>query len=300
MKLLSFDIGIRNLACVSMSNGSAPDEPMLLHSVEVSDVIKEAGSNAHNANKVPYELVVKSVIGYLMAREDAWDLHSLTNIVLESQVKRNPRCKTAMYIIMAWFVYRYIQLGYTYKTMPKVEKVSAVHKLTVEGTGATDLPVPAAGKKGQYRRKKNATAMVTSLIQGHGRPFKVSDDVVKEFLSSPKKDDMSDAILQAVWFMDEHASQKSKKRVSRPTMSDPVEGSDSQPKKKSRTKPSESEPKPKRKARAKPDVIAISDEPPVENEIAPAPKKRRLTSKTKANASASLESRPDELPIPAQ
>lgn len=333
MRLISFDLGVRNLACAQLSWDGDPSGPITLVSVEDVDILQEAGSSAGNANKVPYELILKCILNYVMSRADSWNLKDLTAVIFESQVKKNPRCKTAMYIMMAWFTAKYLEAGLTHRTMPKILKISAKNKLTVQGTGVTGLPVPKAGPKGQRQRKKNAAAMMTSLVNGNGRPFVVAPDVKEILLEAKKKDDMSDAILQAIWYIDgmnekvvakEAKKRKSsdepttsdqprvkKPRSTKPKPSEETEVVDVKPAKKPRAakKAKETEGQPEstptklKKPRApKKKIVSFSGAPDQEGGLS-LPKKRSVTSKRKRNDQSSptppVACDAAELPVPS-
>lgn len=216
MRVLSFDLGTRNMGCAVLNRCDACGT-IHIETAECVDILVEGGCTAKNSRKIPNETILKCVLNFVRTRtmdQNGWRLLDLDAVTLESQVRKNSKCKLAMYVLMAWFMNAYMDAGLSSRKMPKIVKISAKNKLAtdisrkrkfdeIDEPEAPPVSTAVVGKKGQPQRKKDSIAMVQFLIDGKGRPFRMSASALQAWhKAGKKKDDIADAVMQTIWFMD--------------------------------------------------------------------------------------------------
>ena len=191
MKVLSFDVGIVNLAyCIIESEST----PKLLH-WEIIELAKRGNTfSAHIASSGIAELYL-TLINELDKRPHLLD----TDIVLiEKQPSFNPKMRIIAGCLQTYFYIR----GVIDKPINKIQSVeffSPKHKLKCYTGPELDIS-SKNGKivKGKYAQtKKMGVAIAHSKLIEHSE----SNEFVSLFESSKKKDDLSDCYLQALTYL---------------------------------------------------------------------------------------------------
>lgn len=189
MKILSFDVGIKHLAYAEVT--LVPSVNKL--SIDEWKVV-ETPSNSSDA--------IENVIDALDA--EFYDRCASGNVrfdlvLIENQpALRNPIMKGVQSAIHAYFVMLKKYLG----GVDRLHAVSASSKLKIDTTARKDL---------SYKNRKEFSINTCQrYIEGDAildraqKPrlaIERNTDMIARFHASRKKDDLSDAMLQAVWFV---------------------------------------------------------------------------------------------------
>lgn len=205
--VLSFDVGIRNLAFARLSlrrptgadaslriyeDVSTEARVLSLGSIDTTEYMDEC-VDTRNANKIPPLAIARGVIraldahlGEMMSGGDSD--RPPDHVIIENQpCLKNPRMKSTQMMIFAYFVRRFID------SEPPVDirMFQPRDKLAVY----TGDPVECA-LKSKYARRKRLSVVYTSRL------LVSEDDSIREvFDASKKKDDLADAYLQALTFL---------------------------------------------------------------------------------------------------
>jgi len=165
MSILSFDVGIRNLAYCNIEG----------------DIIKNWGIIDLNVSaKSGTETISKALVDALDKNKS--EFGGAVKCIVESQPAPKMRCVEGM--IIAYFYIKGIQQG----MMSTVLSYSAKHKL---GKGAP------RGLNNYNERKKLGVKMCSVFLE---KTQPENANMLKQFLASKKKDDYADCLLQALAF----------------------------------------------------------------------------------------------------
>lgn len=182
LRILSIDVGLRNLgvAIVRAEAGLPPHVQQL----GVYDVLQECGSAAKctSVNKLN---MARYMSQFLVDHEGAWGVDTITHLVVEGQLRRAPRNVCMMMVLFGWFH------GCRYRctrAAPPMYQISARRKLEEEQ------------KVSYYQRKKQAVDKVDALLAA--AHVTMEPDAAQQFRDAKKRDDMADAVLQALWYID--------------------------------------------------------------------------------------------------
>lgn len=169
MIIASFDVGRKNLACVILTVRQGPTvEVLKMHNMDLGTC------------KSTTEYVT-SLHETLNRLEDAWA--GVTQVLIESQMGDNSQMKSLSHCIQMYFLHRNKQI----KFCSPGNKLKVFQKELPEET----LKLP----KDAYRKKKK----LAELRAAHF--FSDNSVALNEFNSHPKKDDIADALLQALHFI---------------------------------------------------------------------------------------------------
>lgn len=179
--IISFDIGIKNLACCVISAGEKCDKTakvLLWYIIALAD----------KKEKIP---AVKELSMRLFAElddlvENIGPERVIDTVMVENQPSRiNGAMKTVQMMIYSYFQLRKYWEGNVGETL----MVSAKGKLA--GHDWCDKDVPATDKTGYELNKWRAVKIAECYIKGDSKLESI-------FNSYNKKDDMSDALLQCI------------------------------------------------------------------------------------------------------
>jgi len=170
MQVLSFDVGIRNLAFAVVEVNDADDVQCVRH-WEVVDIVQDNGSRAKNARTIPLAKIVGYICGSLDKRGHIFE--RVQSVAIEQQpAGRGPvsniKCKVLSHTIQAWAL----------------------------GRGISDVQfinpkMKTPGIKSYADRKKAAVDKVNTILEQPGfRQWRPWYDGLK------KKDDAADCLLQ--------------------------------------------------------------------------------------------------------
>jgi hypothetical protein len=194
MKILSFDVGIVNLAyCVIEKNGNEDSSPKILH-WEIIELSKKGNTfSAHIATSGIAELYL-TLINQLDQRPH---LKEIDIVLIEKQPSFNPKMRIIAGCLQTYFYIR----GVVDKPTDKIHSVeffSPKHKLKCYDGPVLDIS-SNNGKvvKGKYAQtKKMGVAIARTKLEDYNET-----EWLKAFENSKKKDDLSDCYLQALTYL---------------------------------------------------------------------------------------------------
>lgn len=204
--VLSFDVGIRNLAYALCEF----QDHRLVQVIDwdVVDVIAAAGSRA-KTKSIGIAKAVDFLLRHLVIKTPAWKQHAVDEVVVEQQLARASMMKTLQFTL-----YTYGRL-----TFPeaKVRICHAKHKLKADvscyckdgqvfvpskprrahSEPATKKQAASREKARQYRQNKQKCTWMAAQIVDYLTTCQESEGL-QAFADSKKKDDLADCLIQAV------------------------------------------------------------------------------------------------------
>jgi len=204
-KVISFDMGCRNLCVCLTSHSTDPDletdrTANRIHHWEVVDILR---SNGVTAKSVSIETMTKCTVAFLNRHATTFDDFKPTLVAIEQQPAMgrcpNVRMKVMSHVVQAWFFQRDPSLHIMFcNPKRKLKSLSAGG-----GEGACKKR-----KRSTYRANKKWAVEEArrQLIENREDPTWLS-----YFDELPKKDDAADAYLQALWSVVEHVRKRRKR-----------------------------------------------------------------------------------------
>jgi len=190
MKILSFDVGIVNLAYCILETENVPK---LLH-WEIIELSKKGSSfTAHIASSGIAELYL-TLINELDKRSH---LLEVDTVVIEKQPSFNPKMRIIAGCLQTYFYIRGV-IDKPINPINSVEFFSPKHKLKCYTGPELDIS-SKNGKivKGKYAQTKK---MGVAIAYVKLEEYTESPEMIKLFENSKKKDDLSDCYLQALTY----------------------------------------------------------------------------------------------------
>ena len=201
--ILSFDVGIKNLAYTVIENNTKFNNKLEL--INTTNLLELKSINIVNYLEEKYQNVLLKKIpileltrGLLNALDilliDIITKYNIDIILIENQpVTMNPKMKTIQIILYTWLVYK------TSKST-NIKMFNARNKLECyvgpEYTGK--LP------KSKYARRKKLSIIYVTYMLNHFMNKETTHyftNIRNYFMKSKKKDDLSDCILQALTYL---------------------------------------------------------------------------------------------------
>lgn len=187
MIILSFDVGIKNLAYCQIDSLSK----------DILDWYIIDCSVPKNGN------VIVKLIEELESYSNLLDSDT---ILIEKQPSFNPQMRI---ISTAIYVYFTLRLNYEQNKKTKILYYSAKNKLKLcndteslqnknEGKADGSIKGKKGKRKSYYLNKKAAIEQTKYNIESKNETYKLYDKFVKFFNNSKKKDDLADSYLQAI------------------------------------------------------------------------------------------------------
>lgn len=200
MRLISFDVGIVNLALCEIIFDDK-DGPVTLDRFEILDI------STPNTKKHELSLVTQRLLTKL--RDLFWSCSETKRIdfvLIENQpVQKNPVMKSVQMVIYTFFnVMKMMCDG----SVGEVRLVSASNKLkltqfikckTLCSSIIEDAKVSAKVEKGYKYNKKLAVGLLNHFLQTIDEVQNGAD--FKDVLTRKKVDDLADTFLQGLWFI---------------------------------------------------------------------------------------------------
>ena len=188
--ILSFDIGIKNLAYCILDN----DEDNKLRIIKW-DIIKILEDN-EKCKGFPLDELTKRLYKQLNSH---FYSYNITKVLLENQpVLKNPVMKSVQMIVFSFFQYQAILLAREINT---IKLINASNKLKV-GKTFTEINnnEDIIKIKSKYtRNKKFAIEYTYKILQDRIENF---ETLIEYFKENKKRDDLADAFLQGMYYID--------------------------------------------------------------------------------------------------
>ena len=193
--ILSFDIGIKNLAYCIIDNYDSPK-----YSIVSWDIIQLIDDNTLcknvNLNQITNILYVKLFNIFQ-------NYENIKYILLENQpVLKNPVMKSIQIIIFGFFNYQKIILN---RNIQEINFINASNKLKVSKyiKEYTTEQLSQIDKINNIKNKYNINKKFAILYTNHFLIHYIQDyqNHIEIFNSHKKKDDLSDAFLQSLYFI---------------------------------------------------------------------------------------------------
>lgn len=187
MTVLSFDIGIKNLAFCELADDGRIQDWGIINMLQEDERCKDVGLD---------EMCMR----ILDVMNERFHSKAYTHVLLENQpVMKNPVMKSVQMILYTFFQMEKMMFG----SIDHVKLISARNKLgklkgKVQLDAATEARLTDMAE-GYRKNKVTAIAYMESLLQHHvpnGRDPCIQDT----FANNKKRDDLSDAFLQAWTF----------------------------------------------------------------------------------------------------
>lgn len=228
LRLLSFDVGIRNLSFAVLTytytqDLTTPWKSLTVEHWDSIDILTEGGCKVHHAKTVTPLRCGDFMIRALHARPYLF-AEPLDLILVEDQPLRggaggvgSAKNKVLSHILVTYC--RCWYLAHPTETLPKFLMMSAKKKLRVNmaperfcflSTETTHTPSLAEKEeeKNYYHRKKKAKTMCQELL----KRITISETLLAHYHDKNKQDDMADSFLQGIFYLQEQQPKPSKKR----------------------------------------------------------------------------------------
>lgn len=194
-RVLSMDVGMRHLGVAILTCGLPTPGVKVVPHVEllcVYDVLQQCGSDAKCTSVSKLDMV-RLMCQFLHSMEQTWDVLHVTDLVVESQVRKSPKNLNIMVTLFAWFYGMHLrhQALVPSHVIPHLFQVSAKNKLTLSDVPCTKASYP--------QRKKQAIDHLRELAHAHEVTINPAWHV--RYSIEKKRDDMADAVLQALWYI---------------------------------------------------------------------------------------------------
>lgn len=223
MKILSIDIGIRNLGMsVVEYNGNTPYTDwkcLSISKLELVDMVEQCqkgkkvreGAKVKNAKTLNIHVLCNCLVQVLLERKD-W-FNDATEICVEQQPIRgfgagsmgSSRMKIIQHCILTFFE-TYFELN-SHLVKPKIQSSSPSNKLKlcIDEMNFATAPMEKTDKDTEYKqRKAKSVEQFEKIIKW----CTISEEHRSLYTDRKKRDDLADCILQAVFVLQTYYSEK--------------------------------------------------------------------------------------------
>lgn len=197
MIILSFDIGIRNLAyCLLQIDecGNINISRWRIISL-IPDSVKCKSLTVDKAIELLYNKL----------RSEFSD-DDITHVIIENQPTKNQVMKTIQIAIYSYFNYERLLLG---RSLEVVKLINASNKIKVcqrlFENSLINPPPLITNITDRYRKNKKMGIFYTQSLLVYLK-MSNSSDLIEQFSNSPKQDDLADCLLQAIYYFDSKIS----------------------------------------------------------------------------------------------
>ena len=188
--IISFDIGIKNLAyCILFKNENN------LITIEKWDIIKLLEDH-EKCKQVPLDEITTRLYNKL---NDELEDFEITEVLLENQpVLKNPVMKSIQMVIYGFFQYQRILLGREIQT---IKLINASNKLKIgKNFHEINNKEYIINIKNKYNRNKKLAIEYTNKLLKE-KLCENYEELSDYFNNNKKKDDLSDAFLQGLYYI---------------------------------------------------------------------------------------------------
>jgi hypothetical protein len=193
--ILSFDIGIKNLGyCILYQDKTINnDKNLIIHKWGIINILEEH----EKCKNVSLDEISNRM--YQKLQEEFLE-ENITEVLLENQpVLKNPVMKSIQIMILGFFKYESVILG---RDIINIKLINASNKLKL-GKHLTEFNESddILKIKTKYNRNKKLAILYTNYFL-EKRIHKDYDKLNKLFNENKKKDDLSDAFLQGLYYIE--------------------------------------------------------------------------------------------------
>ena len=189
--LLSFDIGIKNLAYCILNYNTEDNSDITIIKWNIIPLLDKN----EKCKGFPLDELTKRMYEHLNKEFYSYDID---NVLLENQpVLKNPVMKSVQMILFSYFQYQKIMLN---RKIKLIKFINAGNKLKV-GRNFNEINYNAEinAIKSKYTRNKKFAILYTDKILID----RLKDSKNNEYFNKhKKKDDLADAFLQAIYYID--------------------------------------------------------------------------------------------------
>lgn len=215
MRIISFDIGIRNLAyCILNITPTVIDEKVnkvnawenvTIEFWECVDVLADCGSKAADCKNVSIDKIAEHVTNTLHRRADKFFKEPVDYIIIERQMRKAPRNMMTSMAVMCYFL-NANNLQASPLAIPRPVLVSAAVKLCVNiesSSFASKTKVRHFSNDKKLTSSQNKTRRKNKAIELCKTVLELSPHLQawKPFLAAGKKDDKADCFLQGLYYL---------------------------------------------------------------------------------------------------
>jgi len=242
MRVLSFDVGLRNLAyaLVRFDNPVTPKNASQskwadfhIEAWDCVDVLKECGCEAKNCNKVSMDQCIQFISRVLMDKKELLR-EPIDYVLVERQMRKAPRNLMASVAVLCFYHhYHLFKEASDKEEAPRISLISAKGKLQInllKDVFAFDEQHPQVfhhvnskdltASQNKTRRKKKAVELCRTILNDHPQ----LRSLVEWFDKHKKKDDLADCLLQSIFFLqDKMGGKKKRKKTAAVSTSDATE-----------------------------------------------------------------------------
>lgn len=143
------------------------------------------------------------------------DVGKIDAILIEQQPLKNPKMKNISYLVHGFFMKCFIDCGRILtENEPVIEFISPKNKLEkkyqgfLEGLGCnmSEILKKVEGIKDKYKIRKMTAVLITDELisienNKRGEKIEISDEIRERFSEKKKQDDLSDCLLQGIWYL---------------------------------------------------------------------------------------------------
>lgn len=207
--IVSFDVGIKNLACCVLKIDDAKKRQFSIFHWEILDLTtaRTTTTRTSTAKNLPVQTLISNLVLTLdEMRKRIPSIAFPSFVLIENQPKCNIKMKSISLALFTYFVIR-CQVDSMEERQTKVEYVHAGNKtnafissslLPPSSSSSPSSSPPKTTATTYQQRKKLAIALTLQLIEDEEEKWK------DYFLSLNKKDDAADAYLQALYYCLRH------------------------------------------------------------------------------------------------
>lgn len=212
VRIISFDIGIRNLAysIISWDEKSKQWDDLKIEEWRHIDILED--SKQKNSKKIPIEKCIQMIFKILESTPSFKDT-PIDRIIIERQVKRSPRNLMASIAIMSFFMLKMPNTSVDFissssKLKINIECSAFVFTSTTPSIQHHVNDTKLSASKNKTLRKKKAVELCNIILKNnpqlqHWEEF---------FTKQSKKDDLSDCLLQVIYYLQSKYTHKNRKR----------------------------------------------------------------------------------------
>lgn len=201
-RILSFDLGTRNLACCHLEAASDPGAPPAIRDWSVVDILVEDGCRVKDCRTVPLSKLVEHLLAYARRREPQYRAFDPDVVAIEQQPSSrfcpNTKTKVLSHVLQAYFrlALPRAEVVFVNPKQPKKHLEAAAEIKKIKKSGSR-----------YAKTKKLAVDETRRLLAAAGDAERVA-----WFDAQKKRDDLADSYLQGLYVLRPPKAPRARKR----------------------------------------------------------------------------------------